>query len=158
MSDTINNFQSFLEPFMASWPQNIFFLCSTFSCNSLRQPWAADAAVSSQFGRGSATSINPPTAASSEIQLTDFWCKAGHMKQWFWLVVYWSRNQSENQIQKPMKVFLKKRRAASHPLLPFDLQGNKIMKHLTSTSTNLNVLGVNLWVMEVEEVNFQVKL
>ena len=158
MSDTINNFQSFLEPFMASWPQNIFFLCSTFSCNSLRQPWAADAAVSSQFGRGSATSINPPTAASSEIQLTDFWCKARHMKQWFWLVVYRSRNQSENQIQKPTKSKAIVQAINEWPRTRNSLIVNSSLEAVATTLTKLEVQGVHLWVIEVKKVNFQVNI
>ena len=51
---------------------------------------------------------------------------------------------------------LLKKQATSQPLNSFDLQGNNIMKHLTSTSTKLNVLGVKLQVNEVKKLDFQV--
>ena len=42
------------------------------------------------------------------------------------------------------------------PRMLFDLQGNNFMKHLTSKSTKLNVLGVKLQVNEVEKLDFHI--
>ena len=64
-------------------------------------------------------------------------------------------------ISRPIREFITKATSEidghrPHPLIPFDLQVNSSLEVLASTLPKLEVLGVNLLVIEVKELKFDI--